>query len=89
MMQILRMVGRKLRACAVGGGMERQGGYRRYGFTTRRYAFVLNKGGTGAGRLCGTDFEGATLSDALTDELTLPVFPLTAFGYRILEIHPE
>ena len=59
---------------------------RRHARTGRRYAFVLNKGGAGSGRLRGPDFEGATLRDALTGETVPPAFTLPAFGYRILEI---
>ena len=59
---------------------------RRHAATGRRYAFVLNKGGAGAGRLCGPDFEGATLCDALTGETVSEELTLPAFGYKVLEI---
>ncbi len=51
-----------------------------------RFAFVLNKGGAGRGRLCGSDFEGMTLTDALTGEHVPREFHLPAFGYRVLLI---
>ncbi len=59
---------------------------RRHETTGRRYAFVLNKGGAGAGRLCGPDFEGAALRDALTGEPVETHFILPALGYRVLEM---
>jgi hypothetical protein len=59
---------------------------RQHSQTGRRYAFVLNKGGAGSGRLCGRDFEGATLVDALTGESVETHFILLAFGYRVLEM---
>ena len=59
---------------------------RRHAGTGRRYAFVLNRGGAGTGRLRGPDFEGATLRDALTGEPVSRELALPAFGYRILEI---
>ena len=59
---------------------------RRHAATGRRYAFVLNKGGAGAGRLCGPDFEGAALRDALTGEPVETHFILPALGYRVLEM---
>ena len=59
---------------------------RRHAATGRRYAFVLNKGGAGAGRLCGPDFEGVTFVDALTGEPVETHFILPAFGYRVLEM---
>lgn len=55
--------------------------------TGLRFAFVLNKGGAGAGRLCGPDFEGVELKDALTGENVPNEFRLPAFGYRILALH--
>ena len=55
--------------------------------TGLRFAFVLNKGGAGNGRLCGTDFEGVELEDALTGEPVPIAFTLPAFGYRILVLH--
>ena len=59
---------------------------RQHSQTGRRYAFVLNKGGAGSGRLCGPDFEGTTLVDALTGESVETHFILLAFGYRVLEM---
>lgn len=59
---------------------------RQHETTGRRYVFVLNKGGTGTGRLRGPVFANASLSNALTGEPASPEFPLPAFGYRILEI---
>ena len=59
---------------------------RSHSATGLRYAFVLNKGGDGSGRLCGPDFEGVKLRDALTGEPVAQAFALPAFGYRILEI---
>ena len=59
---------------------------RRHAQTGKRYAFVLNKGGAGFGRLCGPDFEGVTLRDVLTGEAVPHDFALPAFGYRVLEI---
>ena len=57
--------------------------------TGLRFAFVLNKGGAGSGRLCGTDFEGVELEDALTGESVPTGFTLPPFGYRILVLHAE
>ena len=54
--------------------------------TGLRFAFVLNKGGAGRGRLCGSDFEGMVLTDALTGEPVPREFHLPAFGYRVLFI---
>jgi len=59
---------------------------RRHAATGCRYAFVLNKGGAGAGRLSGPDFSGAKLVDSFTGEEVEPHFALPAFGYRALEI---
>ncbi len=59
---------------------------RRHAETGRKYAFVLNKGGAGAGTLRGPDFEGARLLDALTGEPANTSLYLPAFGYRVLEI---
>lgn len=55
--------------------------------TGLRFAFVLNKGGAGAGRLCGPDFKGVELEDALTGEPAPSGFTLPPFGYRILVMH--
>ena len=55
--------------------------------TGQRFAFVLNKGGVGMGRLCGDDFENMKLEDALTGESVPPAFELPAFGYRILALN--
>ena len=57
--------------------------------TGLRFAFVLNKGGAGEGRLCGDDFEGAKLEDALTGESVPLAFELPAFGYRVLVLRGE
>lgn len=57
--------------------------------TGLRFAFVLNKGGAGAGRLCGSEFEGAKLTDALTGEPVQREFHLPAFGYRIIVLNPS
>ena len=52
--------------------------------TGRRFAFVLNKGGAGKGRLCGDDFDGVeTLQDALTGGTSPLALELPAFGYRV------
>lgn len=61
---------------------------RRHAQTGSHCAFVLNKGGPGTGRLCGPDFENATLRDALSGEPASPDLALPAFGCRILEIGP-
>lgn len=55
--------------------------------TGRRFVFVLNKGGAGRGRLCGSDFEGVdSLTDALTGEPVPLAFGLPAFGSRVLVV---
>ena len=59
---------------------------RRHAKTGRRYAFVLNKGGSGEGTLRGPDFDGARLLDALTGEPASASLYLPAFGYRVFEI---
>ncbi len=59
---------------------------RRQENTGRRFVFVLNKGGAGSGRLCGPDFEGVRLVDALTGSPHGMAFSLPAFGYKVLRI---
>lgn len=53
------------------------------------FVFVLNKGGSGRGRLCGEQFESAALSDAFTGEPVATHFELPAFGYRILTLRKQ
>ncbi len=59
---------------------------RRHAKTGKRYAFVLNKGGAGRGRLCGPDFDGVRLVDAITGGECDFAMELPAFGYRIFEL---
>jgi hypothetical protein len=82
-------------AATVGGQPQRGPGkglpvvevvVRRHAATGRRYAFVLNKGGEGKGRLCGPDFEDVTLRDALTGDPVSRELNLPALGYKVLEI---
>ena len=55
--------------------------------TGLRFAFVLNKGGAGKGRLRGDDFADVKLEDALTGESVPLTFELPAFGYRVFVLH--
>jgi hypothetical protein len=59
---------------------------RRHEKSSRRFAFVLNKGGAGRGRLCGPDFEGVRLFDALSGASASAELTLPAFGYRVFEL---
>ena len=54
--------------------------------TGLRFAFILNKGGNGRGRLCGEDFAGVRLTDALTGKVVPPTFDIQALGYRVLVV---